>query len=199
MSVGPGIVIPLVVLPAIAIGVLVWYRRKVASLQHDDAAPAMSGVRLTAETLHRLPAPAWRVVFETSGHLGDVDHVVIGPSGVIAITTTMSDRPDRPALLEAIGEPQLVAQAAIARGDVDDLAARAGARCDVWARVHWGAPDASRPPAEVVVTGSLLVEGQRLEDWVRSTAADPPRLSPSEIVVVWRAIVTGIGRPDPTG
>lgn len=194
---GPGIVIPLVVLPAIAIGVLVWYRRTLAALHDDDPPPAVSGIRLTAETLHRLQAPAWRVVYETTGHFGDVDHVVIGPSGVIAITTAVSDRPDRSTLLAAMGEPQLIAQAAIARGDVDDLARRNGARCDGWARVYWGAPDPARPAADVVVTGSLLVEGQRLEEWVLSTAAGPPRLTPRAVELVWRGIVTGIGRPDP--
>ncbi len=53
-----GIVIPLVVLPFVVVGAFVWYRRSVAGLAPDDDR-AISGVRLTAEALHRFPSPPW--------------------------------------------------------------------------------------------------------------------------------------------
>jgi len=196
---GAGIVVPLVLLPLIAIGVLVWYRRRLAELHVDDA-PTVSGVRLTAEALHRLPSPTWRVIHETTERLDGVDHVVIGPAGVLAISTVLGDRPPRSQLLDAAGgEAHLVASAAVARGDVDDLARRVGSRCDVWARVFWGAPDPTRPPAEELATGSVLVEGQRLESWLADAAADTPVLEQHDVTQVWREITVGIGRPDPGG
>lgn len=195
---GPGIVVPLVVLPVIAVAALVWYRRQIAGLRENDEAPVVSGVRLTAEALHRLPAPTWRVVHETSDRLGGVDHVVVGPWGVLAVTTVMGDRPTRSTLTDAAGgEAQLVAGAAIARGDVDDLAREAGARCDRWARVYWCTPDATRPPVEEIAPGSLLVEGQRLEEWIAGAATEPAALTQQEVDRVWRAITVGVGRPDP--
>ncbi len=194
---GAGIVVPLVLLPSIAIGVFVWYRRRLAELHVGDA-PTVSGVRLTAEALHRLPSPTWRVIHETSEHLGGVDHVVVAPPGVLAVSTVMGDRPPRSKLLDAAGgEPHLVAGGAVARGDVDDLARRAEARCDVWVRVFWGSPDPSRPPAEELVTGSILVEGQRLDVWLAGIAAGTAVLDQHDVTRVWRAITVGIGRPDP--
>lgn len=196
---GAGIVVPLIVLPLAAIGVLVWYRRHVASLHDTDDGHVLSGVRLTGEALHRLPTPTWRVVHETADHLDGIDHVVVGPPGVVAVTTVLGDRPTPQALAEAAGgDARLVAAAAVARGGVDDLARRADGRCDVWARVYWGAPDPDRPPAEQLATGSMLVEGQRLQEWLSVLAAGPMRLSETEVTALWREITVGVGRPDPT-
>lgn len=191
---GAGIVVPLVVLPLAAIAVFVWYRRRLADLQATDDLPSVSGVRLTAEALHRLPAPSWRVIHETSGRLGDIDHVVVGPPGVVAVTTVMGARPDRAKLADAAAA-HLVATAAVNRGEVDDLARSAGARCDVWARIYWGAPDPTRPPAEEIATGSVLVEGQRLREWLADDGETV--LGPDDVDRAWRAITVGIGRPDP--
>jgi hypothetical protein len=193
-----GIVIPLVVLPVILIGAYVWYRRSMTALQPDEAKP-VSGVRLTAEALHRLDSPPWRIVYEVGGALGGVDHVIIGPPGVIAITTIVADRPPAERLLAAAGDAQLIAEAAIERGPTDELLRPTGVACRLSARMFWGSPDPERSAFEEVAHGNHLVEGQRLTDWLAAlddSTTEPP-LTQSQIDLAWQAIVMGIGRPDP--
>jgi hypothetical protein len=197
--VGPGIVIPIILLVALVGGVFTWYRRSMTKMKPGETRP-ISGVRLTAESLHRLDSPPWRVIYEIGGALGGVDHVVIGPPGVIAITTIVADRPDPERLLAAAGVAQLTAEAAVERGPVDELARPAGVSCRLSARVFWGAADPDRPAFDDVAPGNHLVEGQRLADWLE-TLDDPsggqPRIAQSEIDLAWQAVVMGIGRPDP--
>jgi hypothetical protein len=192
--VGPGILIPLVVLPIILVATYIWYRRSVAAITPNETKP-VSGRRLTAEALHRLPTPPWRVVYEISGALGDVDHVVIGPPGVLAITTVVADRPDPAHLRADRGEATLVSDAAIQRGLLDELLRPIGASCRVSATAYWGAPDPSRPAADDLVHGAQLVEGQRIGEWI-ATFDDAP-FGPDRVDAVWRQIAMGIGRPDP--
>ena len=168
------------------------------ALQPDEAKP-VSGVRLTAEALHRLDSPPWRIVYEIGGALGGVDHVIIGPPGVIAITTIVADRPTAERLLAAAGEAQLIAEAAIERGPADELVRPAGVTCRLSARVFWGSSDPDRPAFEEVAHGNHLVEGQRLTEWLTAldeSTAEPPLTQP-QIDLAWQAIVMGIGRPDP--
>lgn len=195
-----GIVIPLVVLPVVIVAGYIWYRRSMARMRPDDAKP-ISGVRLTAEALHR-ESPPWRVVYEIGGALGGVDHVIIGPAGVIAITTVVADRPPSARLLEASGEAQLVSEAAVARGPVDEIARPSGISCRLSAKVFWGAPDPSRPAYDDVAYGSQLVEGQRIHEWLAAIndpaiERDDALLDPAQIDLAWQSIVMGIGRPNP--
>jgi hypothetical protein len=192
-----GIIVPLIVLPIIIVGVFVWYRRSMSAMTADDAKP-ISGLRLTAEALHRASSPPWRVVYEIGGALGAVDHVVVGPAGVIAISTLVADRPEPRDLLDARSEAQLVSDAAIARGPIDELLRAVDASCSQSAKVFWGAPDPNRPTVEPLVHGSQLVEGQRLEEWLAEVDRQATaRLDPARVDEVWRTIVIGIGRPDP--
>ena len=192
-----GIIVPLIVLPIIIAGVFVWYRRSMSGLRPDEAKP-VSGLRLTAEALHRAPAPPWRIVYEVGGALGEVDHVVVGPSGVTAITTLVADRPDPDQLRSARSEAILLSEAAIARGPLDELLRAVVASCDQWARVYWGTPDPKRPAADDLVHGSRLVEGQRIEEWLAALDANASSpLDARRVDEIWRTIVTGIGRPDP--
>jgi len=115
-----GIIVPLVVLTIIIIGASLWYRRSMADMKPTDHQP-LSAVRLTAEALHRSPSPRWRAVYEIGGALGDVDHIVVGPPGAIAITTLVADRPEPSLLLGARSDDQLVSEAAIARGPIELL------------------------------------------------------------------------------
>ena len=101
-----GIVVPLILLPIVIVAVFAWYRRSMAGIAAVDTRP-VSGLRLTAEALHRAPTP-WRIVFEVGGALGEVDHVVVGPAGVAAITTIVADRPDLDVLRDARSEAILV-------------------------------------------------------------------------------------------
>ncbi len=190
-----GIVIPLIVLPVVVIVAFVWYRRSIAGLAPDDDR-TISGVRLTAEALYRLDSPPWRVVYETGSSLGGVDHVLIGPPGVIAITTVVSDRPTPEQLIAASSESRLISEAAIECATVDDLARTASAECRLAAHVFWGTPDPQRPAHDDVVRGRQVVEGQRIGEWAASLpAADG--FDQTRIDLAWRAVAMGIGRPDP--
>jgi hypothetical protein len=174
-----------------------WYRRSLRALEPDEGR-SLSAVRLTAEALHRHDRAPWRVVYEIGGALGDVDHVVVGPPGIIAITTVLGDRPARPEVSDAATEARLVAEAAVTRGPVDEVARPAGVPCQRWARVYWGRPDPSRPAHEEVVRGSEVVEGQRIAAWLDALAAGATEpLAASSVESAWRTVVMGIGRPDP--
>ena len=222
----PGIVAPLVAI-AVAMAVLWrWYRSKMAELQPDQRARPLPGARLTAEQLRRLSAPPWRVVPEVGGRLGQVDHVVIGPTGVIAIETIVVDRPAPDVATAAAGvgaagststptttssssssaphaapvDPvdarrSRTAAGALARAGVDEVSARHGVRCELLAKVYWGAPQPDRPAVEPVADGVVAVEGQRLVEWL--VGRPPGPLSAGLVDDVWRSMLVEIGRPDP--
>ncbi len=186
------IVISLIVLVALVLGGFIAYRRYIASMQVGSDVRPVNGARLTSERLQQLPSPPWRFVLEISeDRLGGVDHVIIGPSGVIAVNTLMFDRP---ASTET-PDPQQMANAAMMKAPVDELAARVGLSCDTLAKVYWGAPQPERPAVLESGFATVAVEGQRLADWLLTLPPGP--LTPAQIDLAWQAILTGIGRPDP--
>ena len=189
------ILISLVALTAALVLFWVWYRRKLDDMKPDTGSRSLPGARLTAERLRLLAGPPWRVVYEIGDrHLGPVDHVVVGPTGAIAIETLVLDRP---AIVEGGSSPQLIATAAIERGDVDDLTRTVGVPCNVLAKVYWGAAQPDLPAAIEVANGLVAVDGHRLVDWLIGLPPGP--LSPAQVDQVWHVVTTGIGRPDPLG
>lgn len=187
-----GILIPAVIIIGLLIGGFTFYRRKIAAMAPGES-PMPSSARLTAERLRTLPVPPWRVVYEIGDDkLADVDHVVIGPPGVVAITTVLADRPP---LAPFDDSPTTVAYAAIKRADVAELVARAAGSCDIIATVYWGAPNADTPAGHQTTVGAFSVEGQRLNDWLMSLP--PAAVAPAQLDLWWQAVVTGIDRPDP--
>lgn len=189
------IIVPTVLVLAAMALFYAWYRRKLSDLDPSDDVRALPGARLTAERLRTLSSPPWRVVFEIGPkHFGDVDHVVIGPGGPIAIETNMTDRPIPDPRGDGSGA-HVVAAAAIARGGVDDITRAVGVPCSVLARVYWGVPQPEQPAAVQLAPGLVAVEGQRLNDWLVSLP--PGQLAPAQVDQVWQAILVGIGRPDP--
>ena len=137
--IGPGIIVPIV-----AVAILVAGRASSSSSAISTASsptpiptPASpSGARLTAAALHRLPTPPWRVVYEVANDsLGGIDHVLIGPAGILAITTSLSRMPspstERPS-------PETVAKGAIARGDLDDVLRRCAMESTGHVTIFWG-------------------------------------------------------------
>lgn len=192
-----GIVIPLVVLPVVLVVAYLWYRRSIAAMKPSEAKP-VSGLRLTAEAVHRLPSPPWRVVHEIGDALGTVDHVVVGAPGVIAITTVVGDRPRPTDATDRLDEARRLSAAAIARAPVDDLATQVGQRCRLSATVYWGTPDSARPSFDAAFPTVHLVEGQRIGDWLDGlVASSPDTLDQPGVDAAWRSITMGIGRPDP--
>jgi len=189
------ILIPLIAMTAALVLFYVWYQRKLADMKPDADSRSLPGARLTAERLRLLASPPWRVVYEINDrHLGAVDHVVVGPTGAIAIETLMLDRPT---VVKDHGDAQLIATAAIERGDVDDLTRTVGVPCSVLAKVYWGAPQPDLPAALEVTTGLVAVDGHRLVDWLIGLPPGP--LSPAQVDQVWNVVTTGIDRPDPLG
>lgn len=187
--------IPFVISVLALVGFYLWYRKKIKDLKPDTGDRPIPGARLTAERLRTLSSPPWRVVFEISEkHLGPVDHVVVGPIGVLAIETLTVDRPvgDR-----SVTEAQLTANAAIGRGPVDELAGRVGANCTTLVRVYWGTPQPDSPAGVEVAPGLVAVEGQRLVEWL--VGSPPGPLSGAQVDQIWQAVTTGIDRPDPLG
>lgn len=185
------IILPVIILVVVIGGGYLMYRRYIASISATSVARQVNGARLTSERLQKMPPP-WRTVFEISeDRLGGVDHVAIGPSGVIAISTLMLDRPER----VSDPEPTLVAAAAMMRAPVDDLVSRVGLSCDMLAKVYWGTPRPELPAAMESGLGTVAVEGQRLEQWLDFHGET--QLTSAQIDLAWQAVLTGIGRPDP--
>lgn len=188
----PGILISLIVTVVVLVGAYGGYQRFLKRLAPDEDVRQVNGARLTSERLRQLSSPPWRVVFEIGeDKLGGVDHVVIGPSGVIAVSTVMADRP-----APGMGaESHNVAAAAILRSGVDDLAKTVGLRCDNLAKVFWGTPQPHEPASFELLHATTAVEGQRVVDWLFSLPPGP--LTAAQVDMAWQAIVVGIGRPDP--
>jgi len=191
-----GIIVPLIIIPIAVITAYLWYRRKMIAMQLDTGARDVPGPRLTSETLRRLPNPPWRVVYEIRpDQLEGADHVVIGPCGITAITTVVANR----SKADVPRVSALVAATSLVRAAVDEHSEPVGARCDRVVKVYWGTPQPDDPPAREGVNGAIDVEGQRLEAWLCSLPPGPPPgpLSAGQVDAAWRALVIGIGRPDP--
>jgi hypothetical protein len=198
VSIGPGIIVPLVVLIVVMPLGLLAFRRWLASTGDRGAVREVSASRLTSDALRRTLPAGWRLVPEIApSALGGIDHVLVGPPGVYAITTTMSPVPppiDGPAPAAA------VAAAAIARTGLDDVLRRGGAPASTaHVEVHWG-PAGEQPAWHDRGHGAVAVDGRRLDEWVASLdAGGPSALAAAQVDLAWRAVTTGIGRPDPLG
>jgi hypothetical protein len=191
--IGPGIIIPIIAVALIVPAALVVFKRYLNSIKPDGDAGAPSGARLTAAALHRLPSPPWRVVYEiTNDALGGIDHVLVGPAGIMAVTTSLAAMPapstERPS-------PQTVAKGAIARGDLDDLLRRCAMESSGHVTVHWGRGDDADAVVVEIAHGSIAVSGHRIDDWFESLAT--AGLTPAQVDLAWQTVVTDIGRPDP--
>lgn len=190
---GPGIVIPVIIL-AIAVPVaLTWAKNNLKSAGADSGGVVTppSG-RLTSNALRELPAPPWRVVYEIAeDRLGGIEHVLIGPGGVFAVQTSMEPLPNAP---ESDPDPQAVARAAIARGGLDDALRRCAMTSDRLVRVHWGAPPPGSGPSVDVVPGVTAVDGRSLTAWAAGLGQT---LTSAQVDLAWQTVTTSIGRPDP--
>jgi hypothetical protein len=193
--IGPGIVVPVVVV-AVVVPVLWWmlHRRMRSSAAGSAASEPVvaSGRRITSDALRALPSPPWRVVPEIADRaLGGIEHVLIGPGGIFAIVTSLSPRSPNGA---ADGRAAATAASAVARLPLDDLLAGCRLTSTAHVTVHWGAH--GEPGWCETAHAALAVAGDRLDVWVASL---PDRLTAPEVTAAWRAVTTGIGRPDPSG
>ncbi|HEX4981423.1 MAG TPA: hypothetical protein VFV63_06985 [Ilumatobacteraceae bacterium] len=191
--IGPRIIVPIVAVVVVVVAVFVAFRRYLNSIKPDADASVPSGARLTAAALHRLPSPPWRIVYEIAhDSLGGIDHVLIGPAGIFAITTSLSTMPT------PSSEPpsaQTFAKGAIARGDLDDVLRRCAMESTGHVTIHWGRADDTDPVVVDIAHGSIAVSGHHIDDWFDTLS--PSGLSPAQTDLAWQTVVTGIGRPDP--
>lgn len=189
---GPGIIIPVVLLVVVVPSAFMWAKRRLkdgSSIGDDVVAP---GTRLTSAALRALPAPPWRVVPEIGEEkLGGIEHVVIGPAGVFAVQTSMSALPGGPHDDPAPGE---IARAAIVRGPLDDVLRRCAMSSDRLLMVHWGPRVEGAVASVETMPGVTAADGRALDAWA---AAQPDRLTTAQVDLAWQTVTTAIGRPDP--
>ena len=197
-SMGPGIVIPVLIVTVAVPVVLLWARRRFKEGDDADGDQQLAAAgRLTSKALRSLPSPPWRVVYEIAHEkLDGVEHVLIGPPGVFAIVTSMDPMP---AAAVEHPDPHQIAAPAIKRGTLDDALRRCAMTSDRLVTVHWGIDEASRGTTSVdVVPGAIAVDGRQIETWAAAVGArDRIPLSPAQVDLAWQTVVTGIGRPDP--
>jgi hypothetical protein len=193
VEIGPRIIIPVVAVAILIPTVFVIFKRYLNSIKPDATPVTPSGARLTAAALHRLPTPPWRVVYEVaSDSLDGIDHVLIGPAGIFAITTSLSPMP-----APSVEQPSVetVAKSAIARGELDDILRRAAMESSDHVTIYWGRADDADAVVVEIARGSLAVSGHRIADWFDSLPTTG--LSPAQTDLAWQTVATGIGRPNP--
>jgi hypothetical protein len=196
---GPGIIIPVLLVVVLVPVVFVWARRRFkepgAVADELSSAPA---TRLTSNALRALESPPWRVVYEIAPErMNGVEHVLIGPAGIFAVVTSMDPMP-RPI---ADPDPHAVAAAAIMRGGLDDALRRCAMTSDRLITIYWGANAVAAPVSVEVLPGATALDGRHVREWAESTATgrDGPALSPAQVDLAWQTVLTAIGRPDPLG
>jgi hypothetical protein len=194
---GPGIIIPVLLVAIVVPVAFVWARRRFKEQTNiGGELPTAPAVRLTSNALRGLESPPWRVVYEIApDRMNGVEHVIIGPAGVYAIETSMDPLPQP----IADADPHAVAAAAIVRGGLDDALGRYAMASDRLVRVHWGANAAGTPASVEWMPGVTAVDGRRVAEWAAAatTGRDGPPLSPLQVDLAWQTVVTAIGRPDP--
>ena len=198
-SIGPGIIVPIVLLGLVVPVGFIWAKRlKSGAGVGGGESATSSGARLTSAALRALPVPPWRVIYEIgpdklgAENFGGVEHVLIGSAGVFAVQTSMDALPGR-----RTDEPTAheVARAAIVRGGLDDALRRCAMTSDQLVTIHWGVGGAGVGPSVVVVPGAIAVDGRSITGWTDSL--DQQKLSPAQVDIAWQTITTTIGRPDP--
>ena len=158
-----------------------------------NAVALTAAIRLTSGALRALPTPPWRVVYEIgTERLTGAEHVVLGPPGAFAVTTSLDPLPGEPA---HDPDPVALASAAMLRGGLDDALHRVRLSSAGLVVVHWGGADADAPPAVPGMHGVTHVDGRRLDEWAGTFAG--ATLTAAQVDLAWQAVVTAIGRPDP--
>lgn len=193
---GLDIIIPVIVIAVVVPAVALWAKQRFkdnVGRDNGDEFVAPSD-RLTSNALRGLESPPWRVVYEVaSDRLNGIGHVLIGPSGVFAVRTTMDPLPASPT---ADADARAIGEAAVARGALDDALRRCGMSSDQLVTVHWGANEGAEIAIEVMA-GVTAVDGRALTVWAAGTGTGTDALSPAQVDLAWQSIVVAIGRPDP--
>jgi hypothetical protein len=193
VSIGPGIVIPVILLAVLVPLGLMWGRRTAKRLQAGVAPAPIPGARVTSAALHTIKPVGWRTVLEVpSGTLGDIDQVLIGPPGVFAVTTSMTPMPVAGTIDPT--DALATAAAAVARGALDDVLRPYRMESVALVTVHWDQPG-DRPITVDTAYGAVAVDGHQLAPWL--VGLDGDDLTPAQVDLAWQAVTKAVGRPDP--
>lgn len=190
------ILIPIVLVVVVAAVVIAFAGRLRTTSDRATETRLPSGTRLTTNALRQLPQPPWRIVPEIeSAALDGIDHVVIGSSGVYAITTCLLTSPVEANQLTGRSVRDQTVRATFVRSYIAALAGDTIANATTHVTAMWGSHatdiDHGTSPSE----GTVMIDGARLVDWLQ--ASDDERLGGSSIDLAWSQICIGIGRPDP--
>lgn len=205
---GPGIIVPIVIVAIVVPVAYVLVRRRLRSVT-DTTSRGPRAVPLTSASLQRHARRPWRVVHEIAAErLGGVEHVVIGPPGVFAVVSVLAPVPTTP-----VEDPIEIGRLAVLRGEVDDRTGAVGVPCRTLVVIHWGRTVEGTPVETPLAPGTVAVDGHRLDQWLPhrldalrvgdapdagANSGDEPRaLTPTQVDLAWRTVTTGIGRPDP--
>ncbi len=193
-SIGPGIIIPIIVLAIAAPAGFVWAKKlKTGGASTRVESPTAVGTRLTSDALRDLASPPWRIVYEiTEEKLDGIEHVIIGPAGVFAVQTSMDPLP-APRVDPASAHE--IARVAILRGGLDDALRRCAMTSDQLVTFHWGVDSDHRGQSVEVSPGAIAVDGRAIAAWAATLRER--RLSPAQVDLAWQTVVAAIGRPDP--
>jgi len=172
--------------------------KRLRTAGEPDDGPASSrgtaGVRLTSTTLHRVVAPPWRVVLEVPAErLGGVEHVLIGPPGIYAVSTVLAPLPDS-TIDDTPASAEELAASAILRAELDDVLATCAMSSDARVVIHWGRTESDQRAVDAGHT-TIAVDGNRLADWMGTL--EQRRLSQQQVDLAWQTVCLAIGRPDP--
>ena len=167
-----GIIVPLIVIPIAVIVAYLWYRRKMsAHAASTTDAREVPGVRLTSETLRRLPAPA------VAGRLRDPTGPARGRRSCRDRTVRHHRPHHRRRRSSSRRSSPVCRRSSRPRASCAPPSTNSrrpvGVRCDRVVKVYWGAPQPDRPPAREGINGAIDVEGQRLEAWLHSLPPGP--------------------------
>ena len=167
-------------------------------VQVTGTAPTMMGdlgEQWTANELRKLRRRGWAVVNHVTLRTRDIDHVLIGPGGVVAVETKWSAQPWTWSPMD----PRIVEAARSARGHAHDLGLWHDLKSlgvgDVDSVVFlWGDGARGIPPG-AEIEGTAIVTGRTVGQW--RTQLGEGRLAASQVEAAWTAVDAQCRRRDP--
>lgn len=162
-------------------------------MQVTGTAPTMMGdlaEQWTASELRPLRRRGWRLVNHVRLRPWDIDHVVVGPGGALAVETKWSARP----WVLQPPEERVMQAVRQARGNADDLRRWVGFRRAGAPPVHpvvmlWGSGTGQLqlPPGGLLIDGVVVVPGPAANIW-RDSLPEQVVLSPVQVELAWQSL-----------
>lgn len=164
-------------------------------VQSTGTAPIMMGDQAeqwTAQELRKLGRD-WRVVNRFALSYGDLDHVAVGPAGILVIETKWSAHPWQSSdgverQRAAVAQVERVTRQLRLWTEIKRSSVRVRPVVVLWGGGGWDDSDGVR-----CVDGVAVIEGHALGDWVRSLETDPSS-DRATIQVVWDVLDAQVRR-----